>query len=105
MCSSDLFGASLSLGYTWLTQRFPPELAGRVTTGLNLLVFVAAFAVQSGVGGIIVWVGEAPAWIGHGIALSILVALQLAGIAWFLWPRSAPLPPLATAPPPDHTRA
>lgn len=47
------FGTSGILTYAVLSQGFPPELAGRANTALNLLVFVAAFAGQWGIGAII----------------------------------------------------
>lgn len=40
------FGSSGSLMYAALTRQFPVELAGRVNTALNLLLFVCAFLLQ-----------------------------------------------------------
>ncbi|MBM3555602.1 MAG: hypothetical protein FJX47_08620 [Alphaproteobacteria bacterium] len=76
-----------ALAFTVLGQHFPPGLAGRATTGLNLFLFVATFTMQSAVG----WVldrfpatatGYAPE--GYGVAFFGLAAIQLCGIAWFL---------------------
>ena len=39
-----------NLSYACLQQRYPLELAGRVNTALNLLVFVGAFIIQWGFG-------------------------------------------------------
>jgi predicted MFS family arabinose efflux permease len=80
-------GACISLSFTWLTQRFPPALAGRVSTSLNLLVFLAAFVAQAGVGLIIVWYGVQSPTGGHTAALALLIVLECLGLAWFLWPR------------------
>ncbi len=52
-CLFALFGTSGILVYAGLSQAFPLHLAGRVNTGLNLLVFVGSFAFQWGIGGII----------------------------------------------------
>ena len=48
-----LVGTTGILGYAILSQHFPPHLAGRVNTALNLLVFLFAFIVQWGIGAII----------------------------------------------------
>ncbi|NJC87800.1 MAG: hypothetical protein FIB02_04595 [Desulfuromonas sp.] len=82
------FGTACILPYAVLSQQFPPGLAGRVNTGLNLLVFLAAFAAQWGIGVILgQWPttaagGYDPAGYRGGIAL--LVILQLVGMGWFL---------------------
>ncbi len=41
------------LAYPWLSTRFGTSLSGRANTAMNLLIFLAAFAVQYGIGGII----------------------------------------------------
>ncbi len=46
-------GTANILPYAALSQSVPAQLAGRANTGLNLLVFVAAFATQWGIGAII----------------------------------------------------
>lgn len=82
------FGTACILPYAVLSQQFPPSLAGRVNTGLNLLVFLMAFAAQWGVGAIL---GQWPATVTGGYApagyrwgLSLLVGLQLLGMVWYL---------------------
>ena len=78
-------GASSSINYAVLTRRFPTRLAGRVNTSLNLLVFIAAFSLQWGLG----WVigrwdkidGHWPA-IAWAISLGIPLAATLAALAW-----------------------
>lgn len=47
------FGTSGIIAYSALSQSFPVHLSGRVTTAVNLLVFVTAFAGQWAIGGII----------------------------------------------------
>jgi hypothetical protein len=70
-----------------LSQKFAAELAGRANTALNLLVFVAAFAAQWGIGAIInCWPqrpdgGYAPA--GYQAAFGILLGLQVVAVLWF----------------------
>jgi predicted MFS family arabinose efflux permease len=82
------FGTACILPYAVLSQQFPPRLAGRVNTGLNLLVFLAAFAAQWGVGAILgQWPvtangGYDPA--GYRWGFGLLVGLQLLGMAWYL---------------------
>lgn len=46
-------GASSSINYAVLTHRFPIRVAGRVNTSLNLLIFIAAFSIQWGLGWIL----------------------------------------------------
>lgn len=47
------FGTSGVIAYSALSQTFPVHLSGRVTTALNLIVFIAAFAGQWAIGWII----------------------------------------------------
>ncbi|MFO1128954.1 MAG: MFS transporter [Rhodospirillales bacterium] len=88
------FGTSAIVAYAGLTQRFPPALAGRVNTAINLLVFVAAFAVQWGMGAIIgLWPPASPgvsAEAGYRAAFGVMLAAEMAGLAWyFVYRRSA----------------
>lgn len=85
-----LFGAIGTTGviaYAGLSQSFPVELAGRVNTALNLVVFVAAFAAQWGIGAVIaLWpVAESGAFDmrGYQAAFGLMIGLQLAALAWF----------------------
>jgi len=41
------------LAYPWLSTRFGTALSGRANTAMNLLIFVAAFAIQYAIGAII----------------------------------------------------
>jgi predicted MFS family arabinose efflux permease len=75
-----------NLAYPLLTAHFPPQLAGRVNTALNLLAFVGAFGVQWGFGAVAdAFAGGGPAQ-AHGfrVALGVLVALQAAAWLWFV---------------------
>ncbi len=82
------FGTIGIIPYAVLSQTFPPHLAGRVTTAVNFLVFMAAFATQSGVGVIVeMWslVGEGsydPK--GYSTAFAVLIGLQLLGLVWYM---------------------
>ncbi len=90
------FGTSGILPYAALSQRFPADLAGRLNTGLNLLVFVAAFASQWGIGAIINrWPplangGYDPA--GYQGAFGIMLGLQLLSLGWFFIYRRGDVP-------------
>ena len=81
------FGTTGILPYAALTQRFPVELAGRVITGLNVMVFFSAFAAQWGIGLIInLWPktaagGYDPA--GYQAAFALIVSIQIAGLLWY----------------------
>jgi len=81
------FGTSGILSYTALTLGFPKNLSGRVTTSINMMVFVAAFFVQWTIGAIInCWEVTAsgnydPA--GYRAGFLTLLCCQLAALAWF----------------------
>ena len=81
------FGTSGILSYTALTLDFPAHLSGRVTTAINLLVFIAAFAVQWAIGGIIdLFPHPGPdqyALPGYQAAFTMVLTLQCLGLAWF----------------------
>lgn len=83
------FGTTGILTYASLSQSFPKQLAGRVNTALNLLVFVLAFVAQWGMGGIIgLWERTAagayplPA---YRASFGVMIALQLLTILWYWW--------------------
>jgi MFS family permease len=81
------FGTTGIISYAGLSQQFPQHLTGRLTTGLNLLVFVSAFAVQWAIGAIIdLWpVGEngnyAPA--GYRAGFALMLGFQIISLVWF----------------------
>ncbi len=72
---------------------FPPALTGRATTGANTLAILTAFAAQYLIGAAIAqWPqdadgGYAPE--GYLTGFGVMFALQVAALAWFLWPRKA----------------
>ena len=80
------FGASGVLSFVILTRRFAVTLSGRVNTSLNLLICLAAFASQSGIGAIIErWSagledGFAPA--GYRAAFFTVLAVELISLLW-----------------------
>jgi MFS family permease len=82
------FGSSGIVTYAALSQSFAPHLAGRVNTSLNMLVFFFAFATQAGMGAVIALFPRtaegmnAPS--GYSAAFAAIVAIQLAGLAWYL---------------------
>ena len=79
-------GTTGSLAYAALSQQFPPALAGRVNTVLNLFVFVGAFAAQWGIGVIInLWPHGADGHFaaeGYSAAFATMLVLQVLGLAW-----------------------
>ncbi|PWC44809.1 hypothetical protein TSO221_17185 [Azospirillum sp. TSO22-1] len=98
-----LFASASVLVYSVLSQNFPAELAGRVNTAANLLMFAVAFSLQWGLGSVIGTFPPGPqggyAPEGHRLALLIVVALQAAALLWQLWPRRAPRAVLETPSP------
>lgn len=85
------FGSTGIITYAALSQQFPSHLAGRLNTSLNLLVFIASFALQWAIGAVIdLWPqtaqgGYNPA--GFQAAFSALVVTQILAIAWYLLPK------------------
>ena len=87
MTAFSFFATAGILPYAGLSQIFPKALSGRVSTSLNLTVFLGAFAVQWGLGEIIsLWPtgvkGYAPE--SYGAAFGSLAVLQLFGLLWFM---------------------
>lgn len=85
--SYTFFSSAAVLTYAILSQSFPAELAGRVNTGLNLLVFVFAFIMQWGIGIIINQfvsdrVGQYKPE-GFQVAFGVLIAIQFFTMIWF----------------------
>jgi predicted MFS family arabinose efflux permease len=83
-----IFGTTGIIPYAVLSQSFPLHLSGRVNTALNLLVFVAAFSAQWGIGAIInmwpVTAGGGYAPPGYRAAFTMMLLLQLLSVLWFV---------------------
>ena len=82
------FGTASVLVYAGYAKIFPKNLSGRVSTFLNLLVFIGAFILQWGIGAIIeLWPptdnGYDPE--SYQSAFGVLVILQAAGLMWYLF--------------------
>jgi MFS family permease len=90
------FGTTGSVSYAALSQRFPADLAGRLNTALNMLVFVAAFVGQWGIGEVIeVWswlYPETEPAAGYRVAFALMLGLQTLGLVWYAAFRRADVP-------------
>jgi predicted MFS family arabinose efflux permease len=80
------FGTSTTMNYAIVAQSVSPDLAGRVSSSFNLVVFVLAFVVQW-VAGIVIgqWQsvdGHYPV-VAYQWSMGILIALQVPGL--LLW--------------------
>ncbi|PHS78462.1 MAG: MFS transporter [Rhodospirillaceae bacterium] len=75
------------LPYAALSQSFPPHLAGRVNTSLNLLVFVMAFLVQWLIGAVLdLWPTQGAgvyAAAGYQTAFALLLVTQALAAVWY----------------------
>lgn len=84
------FGTSGIIQYASLSQHFPKNLAGRVNTAINLLVFVSIFFLQWVIGVIIeLWPhGSTTHYSPQSFqaAFGLLLAMQLIALVWFLYP-------------------
>ncbi|MDX2499122.1 MAG: MFS transporter [Deltaproteobacteria bacterium] len=82
-----IFGTTGIIPYAVLSQSFPLHLSGRVNTGVNLLVFICAFAAQWGIGAIInLWPvsavgGYAPP--GYQAGFAMMLGLEVVSLLWF----------------------
>lgn len=75
-----------NLAYALLQGNYGPELAGRVNTALNLMVFLGAFLIQWGFGAmvdVLQSAGHAPG-AAYQISFGGLLVLQLMSWLWFL---------------------
>lgn len=75
-----------NLAYALLQSNFGPELAGRVNTALNLMVFIGAFGIQWGFGAAVNALraaGQAPRE-AFQISFGALLVLQLASWLWYV---------------------
>ena len=83
------FGTSCILPYAVFSQTFSRRLAGRANTGLNVLVFVMAFAAQWAIGAIIgLWPlteagGYNPA--GYRVGFGLVLTIQLIAAGWYFF--------------------
>jgi MFS family permease len=81
------FGTAGILSYTALTLSFPTRLSGRVTTGINLLVFLGGFSLQWAMGAVInQWDSPLPGQYdpaGYRAALLMISGLQILSLIWF----------------------
>ncbi|MFM9883310.1 MAG: MFS transporter [Burkholderiales bacterium] len=82
------FGAiAPTLAYSQLTQRFPPQMSGRVTTAVNMTMFACVFMAQWGAGVVLRMFpaidGRYPA-AAYTAAFAILGIFQLVALAWLL---------------------
>ncbi len=84
-----LYGFAVSTGnlaYPLVSTAFPAHRAGRVSTALNLLVFVGAFSIQWGFGlalDALQAAGLTPA-MSFRASLAALLAAQAAAVLWYL---------------------
>jgi MFS family permease len=82
----SFFGTATTMNYAIVAQSVPGHLTGRVSTSFNLLVFLLAFLVQWGLGGLInLWLpdqGHYPEQ-AYQVALGLNLALQIPGL--LLW--------------------
>jgi MFS family permease len=95
-----LGSAANVLGFTVLSEGFPPELTARANTALNLFTFTASFAMQWGIGLVADAAGATfgvDAAGGLRFAFSLVVIAQALAYAWFAygWRRHASVASIA----------
>ena len=76
------------LAYPWLSIRFGAALSGRANTAMNLLIFLAAFAIQYAIGIVITLFPPGPAGgydpRSYQVAFGIFLAVQLLSFGLYL---------------------
>lgn len=99
------FGSASVMIYSLLAQGFPTAMAGRVITAANLLIFLTAFALQSGIGAFLTFYPPGAdggySIEGHRMALLLVTAAQGLALLWQILPRrgTATRPAQVTSPP------
>ena len=79
-------GTAGVVNFAILSHAFPVSMAGRANTALNLLIFVASFLVQWGIG---ILINPYPAGggnyapEGYTLAFGVTTVLQVLGLVWF----------------------
>jgi len=80
------FGTTGIIPFAVLPHLFPTSLAGRVITSVNLLIFLAAFGAQWGIGAVInLWPKTAAgsyAIEGYEAAFAVMFGLQVLALIW-----------------------
>jgi len=75
-------------GYAAVSQRFPPELAGRIGTALNFTMLVVVFFLQNAIGWILDWWPRTAddGWdpVAYGWAMGLTVVLQAVCVLWMV---------------------
>jgi predicted MFS family arabinose efflux permease len=82
------FGTSGIIAYAALSQAFPVHLSGRVTTAVNLLVFVTAFSGQWLIGGIIDFFSNGDVALsptGFKAGFGLMLILEGAGVLYYIF--------------------
>jgi type III secretion system YscQ/HrcQ family protein len=84
-------GAAAMLPFVVLLTHFPQAYAARACASVVVLQFVATLFIQSAVGSVVaIWPHEASGQTSataYAMAFMVPIALQLAALAWFLFPR------------------
>ncbi len=81
-------GTSSIIAYSALSQSFPVHLSGRVTTAVNLLVFVAAFCGQWAIGVIIDFFSNGESVLsptGFKAGFGLMLILEFAGVLYYIF--------------------
>jgi MFS family permease len=82
-----LAGSGTNLAYVVLAEQFGPAMAGRAQTSLNLLLFLAAALIQSGIGWVLDFLVESGlsphAVTNYAMVLGLLLVLQFVTVIWF----------------------
>jgi MFS family permease/flagellar motor switch/type III secretory pathway protein FliN len=89
--SALVAGAAAMLPFVVLVTQFPKAYAARACASVALLQSVASLFIQSAIGFVVaIWPHEAgqTSATAYAMAFRVPVALQLAALAWFLFPRS-----------------
>jgi flagellar motor switch/type III secretory pathway protein FliN/MFS family permease len=84
--SALVAGAATMLPFVVLLTHFPQAYAARACASIGVLQYVATLFIQSAVGSVVAS-GQTSAT-AYAMAFMVPIALQLAALAWFLFPRS-----------------
>jgi predicted MFS family arabinose efflux permease len=80
-----VLGTGSMIAYVILTPLFPADLAGRVNTAVNLVVFIAAFAMQASIGYVVAALETSGGLSRAGAHATTLAAILLIQAVAWIW--------------------
>ncbi len=85
-----MFANIAMVTFAYIARYFPPELSGRATTAMNMLIFLGVFLTQTAIGEVIdLWPAASGSGYdpdGYATAFGLVLLSQVVSFLWFLIP-------------------